>query len=401
VLTLVPARPTLAQESPPTYTVVPGDTLAEIAQRLGVTLDALVTANQIADPSLIRVGQVLVIPNADGTVPAAAVATVTRRARPGETPAGMAARLNVDSALLAALNDTPVDARFFPGQPVQVPTGAAGDDLYFGAVVAVDVPDAMTQGRTALLEIRTDRPLDLTVDWNGLAMPLTPVADDGQHLFTWLPAPALIAPGFYPLTVAYTTGRGVPVARTWWLTVAPGSYETQAIIVSDEKSDLLAPDLVTAELERVTNVWSVISPDLTLSGPFLRPVAAQWETSSPFGTRRAYGGGEVNGYHAGQDFAAPAGAEVRAPAAGVVAMAVPMDVRGNAILLDHGRGVFSGYWHLSEFKVTEGQIVAPGDLIGLVGTTGLSTGNHLHWELRINGVAVDPMQFLEQNMVPQ
>jgi murein DD-endopeptidase MepM/ murein hydrolase activator NlpD len=73
-----------------------------------------------------------------------------------------------------------------------------------------------------------------------------------------------------------------------------------------------------------------------------------------------------------------------------------LQVRGNVVVIDHGRGIFTGYWHLSEIKVVTGQQVNVGDVVGLVGTTGLSTGTHLHWELRIYGIAVDPMQFLGQ-----
>ena len=80
----------------------------------------------------------------------------------------------------------------------------------------------------------------------------------------------------------------------------------------------------------------------------------------------------------------------------MVVLAEPLTVRGNAVILDHGRGVFTGYWHLSEIKVEADQVVNAGDVLGLVGTTGLSTGAHLHWELRIDGVAVDPMQFLAE-----
>ena len=75
-------------------------------------------------------------------------------------------------------------------------------------------------------------------------------------------------------------------------------------------------------------------------------------------------------------------------------LAEPLQVRGNAVLIDHGGGVFSGYWHLTDITVSAGQAVQAGDLLGHVGTTGLSTGNHLHWELRVNGFAVDPMQWL-------
>ncbi|MCB0241403.1 MAG: M23 family metallopeptidase, partial [Anaerolineae bacterium] len=82
-----------------------------------------------------------------------------------------------------------------------------------------------------------------------------------------------------------------------------------------------------------------------------------------------------SGYHTGQDFAAPEGVPVLAPASGTVVLAEPLDVRGNAVVIDHGAGVFTGYWHLSQIDVQAGQQVKPGDQLGLVGTTGLSTGN--------------------------
>jgi murein DD-endopeptidase MepM/ murein hydrolase activator NlpD len=107
----------------------------------------------------------------------------------------------------------------------------------------------------------------------------------------------------------------------------------------------------------------------------------------------------VASYHAGQDFGAPTGVAIFAPADGTVAMAEPLDVRGNVVILDHGRGIFTGYWHLSEIMVSPGQQVRTGDVLGLVGTTGLSTGAHLHWELRVYTIAVDPMQFLEEPLL--
>jgi murein DD-endopeptidase MepM/ murein hydrolase activator NlpD len=104
----------------------------------------------------------------------------------------------------------------------------------------------------------------------------------------------------------------------------------------------------------------------------------------------------MTSYHEGTDFAIPSGTPVYAPADGVVMVAEPLAVRGNAIVIDHGWGLYSGYWHLSEFKVTPGQTVKQGDLIALSGNTGLSTGAHLHWDMRVLGLNVDPMQFTRQ-----
>jgi murein DD-endopeptidase MepM/ murein hydrolase activator NlpD len=99
--------------------------------------------------------------------------------------------------------------------------------------------------------------------------------------------------------------------------------------------------------------------------------------------------------HAGEDFSAPPGSEVLAPAAGTVLLAESLFVRGNAVMLDHGSGVITGYWHLQKLNVESGQRVEAGQTLGEVGSTGLSTGAHLHWELRVRGVAVDPMQWVE------
>jgi murein DD-endopeptidase MepM/ murein hydrolase activator NlpD len=79
-----------------------------------------------------------------------------------------------------------------------------------------------------------------------------------------------------------------------------------------------------------------------------------------------------------------------------VVLAEPLVVRGNAVVIDHGMGLFSGYWHQSQLVVQAGQEVQAGDLIGYVGDTGLATGPHLHWEVRLNGIAVEPLQWIQQ-----
>jgi len=85
---------------------------------------------------------------------------------------------------------------------------------------------------------------------------------------------------------------------------------------------------------------------------------------------------------------------IYAPAAGKVVFAGPLDVRGNAVILDHGHGVYSGYWHQSEMAVSVGDFLSPGQLIGIIGSTGRSTGPHLHWEIWVNGVQVNPYDWL-------
>jgi murein DD-endopeptidase MepM/ murein hydrolase activator NlpD len=380
------------------YTVAPGDTLFEIAQRFGVSLDELIALNQISDPSLIQVGQVLLIPSTTATL--ATLPTSLVQARPGDTLLTVAQRYDQGVEMLAAVNGISATTRLFPGQSVRLPAEQAPPPiLRFGSVRRIWLSAPLVQGRTAQLWVESSRPLSLTATWNGLPLAFTLASITATEQVALLPTPALLEPGVYPLTLAYRAANGVILQHKEGRTVVAGNYDSQVIDLPPDRTSLLDPTLVTSETQLVSAVWSQVSPVLWWQGRFRRPIAAQYQTTSPFGTRRSYNGGPSASYHAGQDFGAPVGVTVSAAADGIVALAQPLQVRGNAILLDHGRGIFTGYWHLSELHVAVGQKVAAGDLIGLVGNTGLSTGAHLHWELRINGVAVDPTQFWEEPLL--
>lgn len=385
-----------AQAEVGSYTVQSGDTLFTIAQRFGVAVDTLVTLNQIADPSMISVGQVLLIPGAAATTPPAATAQV--QATPGDTLQTIATRYNLAPEVLTTLNGISLTTRLFPGQPVWLPEAAPPATNHFGAVLNIRAPEALVQGRTGQLTISTRRPLALAATWNNVPLVFTQALTDNLQQFAFLPVHALQEPAPYTLTLTYTAANGQPLTHQQWLTVVAGDYVSQEIDLPDEKGGLLAPEVSEAEFNKLNALWTQASPALWWTGTFTRPIGLQYETTSPFGTRRNYNGGgyATVSYHSGQDFGAPAGVPILAPAAGTVVLAEPLQVRGNAVLIDHGRGIFTGYWHMSEIKVTPGQQVSEGDVLGLVGTTGMSTGAHLHWELRIYGIAVDPMQFLNQ-----
>ncbi len=391
----------LAQDAG-SYTVQPGDTISAIAARYGVSIDSLLAANQLVNPDLLQVGQLLLIPGVTIQPDLSAVATSAVMARPGDTLGVVAARYGQDPLLVSTLNTLTDTARLFPGQPVLLPAAAVPPEpLRFGAITAVALPQSIPQGRTGTLIVDSSRPLQLTATWNGLQLPLAPL-DEPTRQVALLPAPALLGPGEYPIILGYTTRSGVAVTTTLPLAVVDGGYESQTITVPSDRTDLLAPENAAAELAKTVAAWSGFSADLLLREPFARPIGVEYATTSPFGTRRYYdsAANSLDGYHAGQDFGAPPGITVTAPAAGWITLAEPLSVRGNAVIMDHGRGVYSGFWHMSEILVTPGQFVNAGDPIGLVGNTGLSTGAHLHWELRIDGIAVDPMQFLDEPIFP-
>ena len=122
-------------------------------------------------------------------------------------------------------------------------------------------------------------------------------------------------------------------------------------------------------------------------GQFSWPVTGT--ITSPFGWRSNPFGGSPE-FHQGLDIAAPSGTTVTAAAGGTIIMAQYYGGYGNYILIDHGGGYSTGYGHLSAFYVSNGQTVTRGQAIGAVGSTGNSTGPHLHFEVRINGKPVDP-----------
>lgn len=148
------------------------------------------------------------------------------------------------------------------------------------------------------------------------------------------------------------------------------------------------------ELERVRNFKKTVSPKKLWNGKFIPPNTGR--ISSVYGVRRYYNGVFAKDYyHTGVDYAGGYGSTVIAPAAGRVVLvgleSQGFRIHGNTVGIDHGQGVLSIFLHLSSINVRQGQMVLPGDKIGKIGSTGASTGPHLHWGLYVNGVAVDPV----------
>ncbi len=123
--------------------------------------------------------------------------------------------------------------------------------------------------------------------------------------------------------------------------------------------------------------------------PFIQPT--EGVVSSPFGRRRVLNGQPRNP-HSGLDIAAPTGTPIVAPAPGTVTLTGDLFFNGNTVFVDHGHGLITMTCHMSEIKVAEGDVVERNDLLGLVGATGRVTGPHLHWNVSLNGVRVDPQQ---------
>jgi len=385
-------------EDLPEYVVQPGDTLFAIAERFGSTVEAIVAANDIADPSLIAVGQKLRIPTAEPERLPGVEAQPNRRlhpVRPGETLPFLAFRYGTTVWNLKQANDLPRLDVLWPEQVLEVPPVAVPHDGVPLLPEIVAEPAPVIQGQTMLVWVQGESALELSGWFLGHDLHFV---EGEEGYWALVGIDPFTPPGTYPLVLQASEGEsGDRLSMQQTFTVTEGTFTTYNIVVPAERQSLLDPELSRQEREKVEAVFGTWSEDRLWSGPFGLPLSGvELRITSPFGQRRSYSGGPPSSYHAGLDYGADEGVPVLAPITATVALAEPLQVRGNAVILDHGLGVLTGFWHLSRIDVVPGQVVGRGEVIGLVGDTGLSTGPHLHWEMRVLNVPVDPLQWTER-----
>jgi len=206
--------------------------------------------------------------------------------------------------------------------------------------------------------------------------------------------------GEYPVKLTVRDNLGNPQTLEFGVRVNAGTFPTFDLTLTAEMSALLDPAIMDAENALVSRTVSPVSAGQLWEGIFRSPLdIPNPRVSSQFGERRSYNGGQPGLCgHEGQDYGVPGGTPIYAPAGGIVALAQELKVRGNVVFIDHGRGVFSAFYHMSELNVKNGDRVQAGDEIGKVGTTGFSTGNHLHWSMWVNGIYVDPIDWTERTI---
>jgi len=151
---------------------------------------------------------------------------------------------------------------------------------------------------------------------------------------------------------------------------------------------------IRREQEAFARAFATTATERFWDIPFIRPVP-QDASASSFGSRRIING-VARAPHTGTDLSAPAGTEVIATNHGRVVLVGNFFFAGGSVVVDHGGGLFSMYFHLSELKVEEGAPVRKGDVLALSGGTGRVTGPHLHWGVRLNNTRVDPLDLLRK-----
>ena len=443
-------QPALAQQSGPVYIVQEGDTLSFIASRFNVSIDDLIAANPSLNPNVLSEGQQIVIPGLEGVTGVLQTEIISF----GDTLRSLSRRTQVSDAQLKKLNRLVSPSELYVGTSLIVPTQAQqtsslstrmttsagesllelavkedsdpwtltsinklsgswdtlpGDVLYSptgnsegnatglpSAFQSVDVkPLPLVQGGTGAIHAQV--PSGVVLSGTLVDMPLHFFPLDNEQV-ALQGVDALQEPGVYPLLIEATLPDGSKQSFEQMVLVTSGNYLSEDIILNDAST--IDPAITEPEMKNIVAITAPATPTRFWTGIFTAPAVYPDCFTSRYGTRRVYkvinSDIEVPGFHSGLDFCGGEGLQIFAPAAGKVVFAAPLTVRGNATIIDHGWGVYSGFWHQSQQFVNVGDMVEPGQVIGLVGGTGRVTGPHLHWEVWVNGIQVNPLNWLNQ-----
>lgn len=251
-------------------------------------------------------------------------------------------------------------------------------------------PDRVKQGGMAVVRIAgaaAAATARLCVDRREI--PLAPSNPDGTRL-AWIGVDLEKPPGLLEVVFEGTMRAGRPTSARAALLVLDGAYPVQRLSVPRSFTDLDAPTLerIAREKAVLDRLWETVTPGRFWHGPFRAPLE-QPARGSGFGLKRIING-EPRAPHTGVDFSVPSGTPVLASNIALVALAEEHFFGGKSLILDHGDGLYTMYFHLQEWLVRPGQRVAQGEPIGRVGSTGRATGPHLHWGVRLHGARIDP-----------
>jgi murein DD-endopeptidase MepM/ murein hydrolase activator NlpD len=450
LLIALSTQPAAAQTSAPSpgpvYIVQSGDSLWSIALRFNTTITDLQTINNLSGQD-IYAGQKLVIPGLEGM-------TGTLTTRPvsfGETLLSLARHYGVPEANLRKLNHVVTPAQLYagysltlleqqdkpswtertsvakgetlletaikqntdpwtvteinslsgtwdalPGDVLFLPGGSSATETtglpaIFKSISTDPLP--MVQGATIQIKVVPAQPVSLSGTLMDHPLHFFPVGDGSQVALQGVYA--LADPGVYPLRIDAALADGSVQSFEQEVPAQAGSFLSETLTVDPETID---PSITGPEDQWLAETTSPASPQKLWQGMFRLPVDNQDCIRSRYGTRRSYNNGAYHGFHSGVDFGVCSQThpwDVYAPADGVIVYTGLKIVRGNVTIIDHGWGIYTALFHQSEIYVRAGDHVTAGQLIGKIGDTGRVTGPHLHWDLWVNGVQVNPLLWLE------
>ncbi len=210
---------------------------------------------------------------------------------------------------------------------------------------------------------------------------------EGSGSLGLMPVPVDEKPGEYKIELLDKAGTSLASVP---LRVLDAHFPKQNVVIEQGLAELKPSP---GETETVTAFRNAVSEVRNWSEPLALPVRGCM--TSPFGVQRYMNGKATGGFHGGLDQRSPAGTPVHAVDGGTVKIVREWNLHGRTVGIDHGQGLQSMYLHMSKVAVAEGATVKKGDVVGYVGSTGRSTAPHLHWSLYVNGVAVNPRDWVQ------
>lgn len=252
----------------------------------------------------------------------------------------------------------------------------------------------ISNGRTILFEFEKEKDTNyeyLTLDKKKYKIFKHPA--DNKKVYALLPVSYYEKPSNKNVEIFYKE-KQKQKSKQLFIKVEDGKYKKETIKVSSSKVKLNKEDKkrTQKEYKEALDIYNTVTKKSYISSKFIMPMESK--ITSSFGKARVYNK-TLNGYHSGTDFRAAVGTPLKACNDGVIVLAKDRFYAGGSVIIDHGHGIYTCYYHMSKFDVKENQHVKKGELIGLSGDTGRVTGPHLHFSARVGGIQVDPLQLIE------
>lgn len=211
--------------------------------------------------------------------------------------------------------------------------------------------------------------------------------------YTFVPISYYKKLGTYKIIISYVKNKK-KIFKGVEIKVIDGIYKSEIINVPKGKVSLSKKNKsrTKKEYSDAMKIYNTVSDELYINNKSISPINSK--VTSSFGKKRIYNG-SLKSYHSGTDFKAKEGTVIKAINDGIIVISENRFYAGNSVVINHGQGLYSCYFHLSEINYKIGNSIKKGDILGLSGSTGRVTGPHLHFSFRVHGIQVDPLQFMD------
>lgn len=430
----------------PVYVVQNGDTLGLIATRFGISIEEIKNANGIIDPNSISIGMELIIPglkDVNGLL-------ISESISPGESLNSLSVKHRISQEQLAQLNDLSSPSQIYSGANLILPqreniqsltpitvinnqqsilelailmntnpwsiiqynqrdetwNTLPGETLFYiigdnnittqkispPIISSFQIsPFIIVQGATISFLVETIEAVNITGSLSGL--PLNFFQNSEFQYAALQGVHAKTNPGLLELVIILDplNDQHPQVYLEQTILITADVFGTETLIVDPITID---PAYTQPEDDQVFSIVKPATAQKMWSDAFVYPVDEPICIQSYYGTRRSYNGSPYTYFHTGLDFGVCAPSlNIYSPAPGIVVFSGPLIVRGNAVIVDHGWGIYSGFYHMKEINVQYGDQVDTKTIIGIIGATGRVTGPHLHYDLFVNGIQVQPFDW--------